>query len=323
MGSALPFDAARTGRRRMTSQSERRKPTRDEVLSYLKDRTNWGRWGADDGKGAINLITAEKRLDAARSVQKGRTVSLSRPWATMPGLGNPNPAQHFMRWFSGPNGSGGATDYYGISYHGYSTTHLDALCHVWDGNGMWNGRDPNQEINSRGTRFADVDQFKDGIVTRGVLLDVVKHRGEPFVTEEQPVHGWELSDIAAEQGVTLEPGDAVLVYSGRENWHKQHPEWAGGPHGPGLHASTLPFLRDNDVSILGWDMMDASPNEYDVSWTVHGALYAYGVALLDNALLEPLAAVCAEEGRYTFMLTIAPLRVSGGTGSPANPIALF
>lgn len=307
----------------MASQTERKPPNREEIVSYLKNRTNWGRWGADDGKGAINLITAEKRLAAARSVQKGRSVSLSRPWATTPGPGNPNPAQHFMRWFSGPDGSGGAVDYYGLIYHGYTTTHIDALCHVWNGDGMWNGRSPSEEISSRGTRFADVDQWRDGIVTRGVLLDVPKHRGQPFVTEDQPVHGWELDDIAREEGVTLEPGDAVLVYSGRENWHKAHPEWAGGTLGPGLDASTLPFLRDNDVSILGWDMMDAMPNAYGLNIPVHGAIYAFGVALLDNALLEPLAAACAEEGRYTFMLTIAPLRVIGGTGSPANPIALF
>jgi hypothetical protein len=75
--------------------------------------------------------------------------------------------------------------------------------------------------------------------------------------------------------------------------------------------------------VLGWDLMDATPNEYGLSWTVHGALFAYGVALLDNCLLEPLAAACAELGRYEFMLTIAPLPVVGGTGSPANPLALF
>ena len=82
-------------------------------------------------------------------------------------------------------------------------------------------------------------------------------------------------------------------------------------------------MRDNDISILGWDMMDASPNEYDVPWTVHGVIFAYGVALLDNSLLEPLANACAEEGRYEFMLTINPLNVIGGTGSPVNPIAVF
>jgi hypothetical protein len=99
--------------------------------------------------------------------------------------------------------------------------------------------------------------------------------------------------------------------------------WGAGPSRPGLHASCLKFIRETDVSILVWDMMDHMPNEYGVPWTVHGVIFAYGVGLVDNALLEPLAAVCAEEGRYDFMLILAPLLVVGGTGSPLNPLAMF
>ncbi len=302
---------------------ERTIPTREEVLGYLTERRNWGRWGDDDQRGAINLITAEKRAAAAGLVRTGRSVSLSREFPKTAGPGNPNPAQHFMRWFE--RGSGGAAvDFYGIMYHGHITTHIDALCHVWDQNGMWNGRNHRDVLTTQGTTWGDVDQWRDGIVTRGVLLDVPRFRGEPSVTVERPVHGWELEQVARAQGITLEPGDALLVYSGREAWQTANPRWSGyTPPGPGLHASCLPFIRDNDVSVLGWDLMDANPNEYEVPWTVHGALFAYGVALLDNALLEPLADACAEEGRHEFMLTIAPLRVVGGTGSPCNPIALF
>ena len=90
-----------------------------------------------------------------------------------------------------------------------------------------------------------------------------------------------------------------------------------------LELEKLPFLRDHDVSVLVWDMLDHLPIGYDVPWAVHAALFAYGVALLDNALLEPLAQACAEEGRDEFMLVIAPLKVVGGTGSPANPLAVF
>ena len=123
----------------------------------------------------------------------------------------------------------------------------------------------------------------------------------------------------------MEPGDALVVYSGRENWNEVNPDWgtAGAPARPGLHASCLKFIRESDCCVLVWDMMDHSPNGYDLPWSVHGAIFAYGIGLLDNALLQPLAEVCAEEGRYEFMLTINPLRVVGGTGSPVNPIALF
>lgn len=298
-------------------------PTREDVLSYLHDRRNWGRWGQHDQLGAINLITEGKRIRAAGLVRSGRTVSLSRDVPTIPGPNNPVPAQHWMR--SIRRGTGGAAvDYYGLVYHGHTTTHLDALCHLWDEEGMWNGHSPDEEITMNGARWGGIQHWREGITTRGVLLDVAKHRGEEFVTVERPVHGWELEEIAGAQGVALEPGDALVVYSGREAWQVEHSPGPGYvPPNPGLHASCLPFIRDHDVAVLVWDLMDANSNEYDLPWTVHGAIFAYGVALVDNALLKPLALVCEEEGRYEFMLTLAPLPFIGGTGSPVNPIALF
>ena len=304
--------------------TDRRVPSKDDVLSYLRDDRRWGRWGDRGSAGAINLITAEKRLEAIGLVSNGRTVSLSHPWAVEPRTENPRPAQHFMSVMDRPNGGGAAMDYYGVFYHGTATTHIDALCHVWDDQGMWDGKSPDEVIGFSGASYGTVDAWSDGILTRGVLLDVPRHRGTDYVTLDSPVHGWELDDIAAAQGVEIRPGDAVMVYSGREAYAAEHGgNWAGEPERPGLHASCLRFVRDADISILGWDMMDASPNEYDIPWTVHGVIFAYGVALLDNSLLEPLANACAEEGRYEFMLTINPLNVVGGTGSPVNPIAVF
>ena len=304
---------------------ERRVPTKEEVLAYLKEDRNWGRWGQDDQVGAVNMVTPEKRVAAASLVKSGRAVSLSREFPKTAAPNKPTPAIHYMKRNIRDDHSGGATDYYGISYHGTATTHLDALCHVWDANGMWNGRNPEEVITFDGAKWGSVEHWKDGIITRGVLLDVPKHRGEPFVTQDKPIHGWELEDIAKEEGVTMAPGDALVVYSGRENWNEVNPIWgtAGAPSRPGLHASCLKFIRESDCCVLVWDMMDHSPNGYDLAWSVHGSIFAYGIGLLDNALLQPLAEACAEEGRYEFMLTINPLRVVGGTGSPVNPIALF
>ena len=305
--------------------TERELPSQEEVESYLRDRSNWGRWGADDELGAINLITPEKLIAATRLVRSGRRVSLTRDFPKTPGPGNNRPAQHWM--YTLERGTGGASqDWYGIFYHGTAATHLDALCHVWDERGMWNGRDPSGEITFDGATFGSVDKWSEGIITRGVLLDIPKHRGEPFVTEERPVHGWELEEVARAEGVTLEPGDALVVYSGRDAWQDAHPDSPWGvprPSRPGLHASCLPFIRDNDVAVLVWDMLDYSPTGYDVPWTVHGVIHAYGVAILDNALLHPLAEACAEEGRYEFMLIVTPLKVVGGTGSPVNPVAVL
>lgn len=303
---------------------DRTPPTRDELIANLHGRRNWTRWGADDQRGAVNLITAEKRVQAAGLVRSGRIVSLSRDFPKTPGPGNPQPAQHFVQSFAREGRSGGVVDYYGILYHGHQTTHIDALCHVWDEDGMWGGRNPEREIGPNGARWGSIDLWRDGLVTRGVLLDIPRLRGQPFVTLEAPVRDWELEQAASSQGVTLQSGDALLVYSGLEAWKAANPEYnpyAGSR--PGLHASCARFVRDHDVALLGWDMMDATPNEYDLPWPVHGVLYSFGVGLIDNCLLQPLAEACAAEGRSEFMLTVAPLPVVGGTGSPANPLALF
>ena len=221
-------------------------------------------------------------------------------------------------------GGGSVVDYYGSLYHGVSVTHVDALCHVWDKNGMWQGRDPAKEIDTSGARFADINAFANGLITRGVLLDVPRHRRAPHVTVDRPVEGTELEEIAKAQGVSIAPGDALMVYSGREALVR-----SGTPYGsattarPGLHVSCARFIRDRDVAILGWDMHDAMPDKSGLPWPVHGVLYSYGVVLLDNALLEPLAQACAEERRYEFMFMALPLRVARGTGSPVNPVALF
>ncbi len=120
----------------------------------------------------------------------------------------------------------------------------------------------------------------------------------------------------------MRPGDALMVHSGREAFQRAGGAFGGGDR-PGLHVSCAKFIRDHDVSLLGWDMMDARPDEYGLRYPVHGVLPNYGVALLDNALLEPLADVCAEERRFDFMFMLLPLKVARGTGSPANPIAMF
>jgi kynurenine formamidase len=308
---------------------ERPLPSAEEVKSWLRERRNWGRWGKDDEKGAINLITPAKRAGAARLVTSGRSVSLSRPFPTTPGLNNALPAHHYMKTL--PRGKGGyAADYYGIFYHGVASTHIDALCHTWDDDAMWNGRDPKKEITFDGATFGAIEHWAEGIITRGVLLDVPRHRGTQYVTQDAPVHGWELDDILSKRNIKLEPGDAVCVYAGREQWQAANPNRAySTPFGPGpldrpgLHISCLPFLRDHDVSLLVWDMLDHLPIGYDVPWAVHACLFTYGTALLDNALLEPLSDACKEEGRDDFMLVVSPLRVIGGTGSPTNPLAVF
>jgi kynurenine formamidase len=300
-------------------------PTEAELKAYLKEQSNWGRWGPDDELGTVNLITPEKRLQAAGLVKSGRVVSLARQLRTDSSPSNPRPVFHGVRTID--HGSGGvALDHFAIDFHGYTTTHLDAICHFWGADGMYNGRDPKTELTFEGATFGSIEPWSRGIVTRGVLLDIPKLRGEPYVTEDQPVHGWDLEDAAAAQDVTIEPGDALVVYCGREAWQAASPDAVyktPNQPAPGHHASCLEFLREKDVAVLVWDFLDASPSGYWVSSAIHTGIHAFGLALLDNALLEPLAQACADEGRDEFMLTVAPLNIPGGTGSPVNPIALL
>jgi kynurenine formamidase len=302
-------------------------PSEDEVRAYFQSCSNWGRWGDDDNAGTVNLITPEKRQEAAALVMSGRAVSLAHPLNTIGGPGNWNPAQHFLRVWGDA-----CVDYIGVNYHGYATTHIDALCHIfWDGK-MWNGRTAADEVTSLGASSGAVDAWSSGITTRGVLLDIPRFRGAEYVTLEAPVRGWELEAAAEQQGVELRPGDAVVVYSGRSAFYAAHRELTPGARpSPGLHADVCPVLKQNDAALLVWDMMDARPSGYEVfdnppraGGPVHvlGIVYM-GLPLLDNAHLEPLARACAEEGRYEFLLTVNPLHVRGGTGSPVNPIAIF
>jgi kynurenine formamidase len=225
-----------------------------------------------------------------------------------------------------------AVDYYGIMYHGMQTTHIDALCHVFHEGKMFNGH-PASDVTTTGARSGAVDAFRLGVTTRGVLVDIPRFRGVDHVAIGAPVRGWELEAAAERQGTPLQPGDAVLIRSNRTGFEAANPSWVPGrPPSPGVHADCAPVLKRHDVALLGWDQLDATPSGYPafdapgphLSLPVHVfAIVMMGMPLLDNADLEDLAAACAEEQRWEFLLTLNPLCIRGGTGSPVNPIATF
>jgi kynurenine formamidase len=314
--------------------TQQREFTKADTEHWLRERRNWGRWGDDDEVGAINMITPEKRLQAASLVRSGLSYSLSRTFPTRPAPTNARPAMHYMeRHDRSPEGAGNCGDYYGVAYHGTNSTHIDALCHLWDENGVYNGRHPDDIVGFSGASFGAIHHWHNGIMTRGVLLDVPAFRETEYVTQDRPVHGWELQELCDARGISVQPGDALIVYSGREAFERgEGRPWGSGttstdnqigPDRPGLHASCLRFLRETDAALLVWDMMDMYPYGIELTWTVHGAIFAYGVALVDNCLLEPFVDACRERERTDFMFIAAPLRVEGGTGSPLNPIAVL
>jgi kynurenine formamidase len=296
-----------------------RPPTRDRVEGYFKELNNWGRWGHDDQRGTVNLITAAKRAQAQALVRTGRTVSLARDIGPQPAL------MYHVTFPSQRERADVVLDRFDLVYHGFTVTHVDALCHVgWDGE-LYNGRPFKDSLTVAGATWCPIDALFDGITTRGVLLDVASARPEGHVAIGQPVTPADLDAAAARAGVRVEPGDVAVVRSGNAAFLRAHPEWVPrvSPH-PGLHVSCLEWFREKDIAAIAWDMLDERPGQYPgFVMGTHLAIPFLGLALVDNAETERLAAACAEIGRYEFMFTAAPMRIVGSTGAPAHPLAIF
>ncbi|MBU2305275.1 MAG: cyclase family protein [Alphaproteobacteria bacterium] len=303
--------------------------TGDELGALFDQVSNWGRWGADDERGALNHLGAAEVARAGALVREGRTVSLSRNFPTRPGPENPWPAQHHMiiagddPCVPGVDGLEVSTDYIGIAFHGMSSSHMDALCHVFAQGRMYNGH-PATDVKSTGARRNTVMVAKDGIVGRGVLLDVPRTQGVAFVDPDHMVTVDEL--IAAEQaaGLSVGKGDLLMIRLGRDVRRATHDDQIV----PGLDPRVVGWLHERQVAVLGGDgVHDPIPSgvvHRDWAMPIHMlGLVAMGLHLLDNLDLEPLATTCAELGRWEFQLVAAPLRIEGGTGSPLNPIAIF
>ena len=309
--------------------ADRTPPTAEEYAQYPSRFSNWGRWGADDELGTLNFVTPDVRRAAAACVVDGRSVSCARPLDTAPGPANPYPARHMVN----ARTSGGMIDHLSVYIHGFTETHIDALCHlaVLDDDVTWNGK-PLDAYHMPAEHTGTIDFWRDGIVTRGVLYDVPRFRGAEYVEPGAPVHGWELADVAAAQGVEPRPGDAVLVRSGFGRYLELTGERPGFGSPAGVHASCVEFLHDTDAAMLVWDMQDAptadqglpNPKGLPVPLHVHQILLPYmGMPILDNADFEALAAACAAAGRWAVQFVVAPLVLTGGTGSPVNPIAVL
>ncbi len=294
-------------------------PTQDRVDAYFKELNNWGRWGNDDQRGTVNLVTPAKQQAAQALVKTGRTVSLARDVT-------PQPVFMYSATFPSKRERADVVlDRFDMVYHGFWITHIDALCHVaWDGE-LYNGRPFGDSLSVAGATWCPIDPLFDGITTRGVLLDVAAGRKEGYVTVGKPVTPKELDETARHQGVRVEPGDVVVVRSGDEVFRKAHPDWVPrvSPH-PGLHVACLEWFREKDIAAISWDMMDERPIGYaGFGMGVHLAIPFLGLALVDNTNPERLAVACKEMGLYEFLFTATPLRLVGSTGAPAHPLAIF
>jgi kynurenine formamidase len=293
-----------------------------EVTSLHEQLSNWGRWGPDDQLGSLNFITADVTAAATASVQLGRTVSCARPLPTQPAVDNPTPVAHHM---IGTSTEGYGGDYFAVAPHGFATSHIDALCHIFHESKIYNGY-PIETVTAHGATKLGIHHLRSGIVTRGVLIDVPTLRGVDALAPGEPIFPEDLEAAESETGAWVGRGDALLVRTGRWRWREVHGPWAPAEGMAGLDASCLPWLHEREVAVLGSDgVSDVLPSRVDdVPMPVHTvAIVAMGVHLLDNLDLDDLMLACAAADRWEFLLVVAPLVLKRGTASPVNPIAIL
>jgi kynurenine formamidase len=291
---------------------------------------NRGRWGAEDGLGTLNLLTPEHVVAAAATVRSGRTVTLALPINTVAGPDNPSPAIHRMTInhddVIGEGAGGFATDFMGIEFHGESQSHVDALSHVSYRGELYNGQ-PVGRVRTSGAELLAVDDYRNGIVGRGVLVDAARHRDVPWLMPGDAVSAGELEDAAGEQGVELRPGDVLLFRTGHHRRRLDEGAWDNNVEGrAGLHPTALRLLAERRIAAFGSDgdgETVPSPVE-GITYPIHPLMIAaMGMAAFDNLQLEDLRRIADEEHRQEFLFVAGPLRLLRGTGSPVNPTAIF
>jgi kynurenine formamidase len=285
-------------------------------------------WGADDRRGALNFITPAGVLAALGEVTLGRTVSLAAPVEHRPAADNPDPAQHQMTGPLGADAGPGlafSMDRIAMNIHGNADSHVDALCHVIFDGKLYNGV-PAETVTESGAAELSIAVTADGIVGRGVLLDVPRSRGVPWLEPGDDVTADDLLAAERDQGVRVGRGDIVLVRVGHRLRRIELGPWDAASGRAGLHPTLLAVAAERQIAALGSDgNNDTAPSVTDgVDFPVHVlAVNALGLHLMDYLQFNDLTALCEREGRWSFLCVIAPLRLPTGTGSPVNPIAIL
>ena len=307
------------------SSAERPAVTKAQADRWMSELSNWGRWGKDDQLGALNLITTAKRQQAMALAKSGTVVSLERPVVLTPKPeetkrdGKPHGISFYEIRFKtfpadDPQGNPGfSSDVQEFHVHG-GMTHLDALCHDSDNGKLYNGYPLKETVSEEtGCTKLGLDNLKEGIVTRGVLVDMSRLKA---ASTRQPAARIYAEDIEAwekQTGLKVSPGDALFVYNPATAAGR------GGANSNGFDISVVPWLKARGVAVTSG--IRAIPEDRHADHRL--PLVALGVYLLDGVVLDRLAETAARLNRWEFMLVVAPLQVPGSTGSPVNPLAMF
>jgi len=292
---------------------------------WMQELSNWGRWGKDDQMGTVNLITPAKRKAAAALVKEGYSVSLSSDAETVKSADNEFPFGHEMIATGNDSNPMFGMDVYSTRYHGKVLTHLDALSHMFYQGKMYNGYSQ-QQVNRQGEQQLAVTAYKNGLISRGILMDIPALKGVKYLDLSTPIYPADLDAWEKKAGVKVGSGDIVFIRTGRWARRAEKGPWDTEAAAAGMHASCARWFHQRDVAMVGSDTHgELMPSPVPgVAFPVHQLLLiAMGTPMFDNCDLEPLSKAAADRHRWEFMLTAAPLAVPKGTGSPLNPIAIF
>lgn len=297
------------------AQVDDNRATKDQLARWMTELSNWDRWGKDDQLGTMNLVTPAKRAQAAALVKTGITVSLARDVTSVKGARSP-----FVRTMNIlPEITMERQD---IDFHGATVTHLDALCHVSYEGKIYNGFSFEETVtNEGGCSRMGVTALKDGLITRGILLDIPRLRGVPYLEAAAHVYREDIEAWEKQAGVTISSGDAILLRTGR--WARMAKLGPGLPKS-GYDASVAPFLKERDVALLGSDETQDVGTVVGFARPLHRfGIVALGMPLFDNLDLEAVAETAARLKRWEFLIVATPPRASNSSGSPINPVAIF
>ena len=292
---------------------------------WMTELSNWNRWGKDDERGTVNLMTDETRKRAVATVKEGVTVSLSRDADPVKSADNGNPlGLSMIATAADPDPF--AMETLTISFHGSAYTHMDALSHMFYKGRTYNGRTQADVVGAAGASVNTVMAFKRGFVGRGVLMDIPRLKGVPYLEPRTAITPADLDAWEQQAGLKVGSGDLVFFRTGRWARRAKVGPWDIGTESAGLHPSVARWLKSRDVAIVGWDghgEVFPAPVK-GIDFPIHQLLLiAMGTPLFDNCDLEAVSEAAASRKRWTFLLTASPLAVPHGTGSPLNPIAVF
>ena len=308
--------------------------TIEQVNRWETELSNWGRWGKDDERGALNLITPQTEVQAARLVKDGVTVSLAHFADLQKAADNFNfgPTRHEM--FHNPETGkiGGALDIISFGIHDGTNSHLDALCHYRlnrDGKLLLFNGHP-QDLDESGCKANAIDRMGPGIFTRGILVDLPLLRGVPYLEPGAAIYAEDLEAWEKYAGVKIGSGDALFIRTGRWARRAKVGPWNAAREAAGLHGSVMPWMKQRDISLLAGDgVNDVQPSGVvgageAANRPVHTlAIAVLGVPLVDNAYLENVAREAASRKRWEFLTTVQFTRVPGGTATSFNALATF